>query len=56
MEKISFVSGPIWNEFKSANFSSEVIDEHGQLAQEVLSYYEIAQDFFDIRFDLPKAR
>lgn len=56
MEKISFVFGPIWNEFKSANFNSQVIEEHGQLAREVLSYFDIAQDFLDVKFDLPKAQ
>jgi hypothetical protein len=56
MELFTYVDGPLWSEFKSANFSDPIIERHSQLLKELESFHEISQDHFEIEFSLPKVQ
>lgn len=56
MEEFSYVFGPLWDEFKSLNYSSALIEQHSELVKEVFAFYEICKDFIEDEFRLSKVQ
>lgn len=56
MEEFSYVFGPLWEEFKSLNYSCLLIEQHDELRKEVYSFYEICKDHFDVSFKINRVK
>lgn len=54
MDKLSHVCGPLWEEFKYLEFANELVEDHEELKNELLSLYEVCKDHFGLFFILPK--
>ena len=54
MDSFSHLSGAMWEEFKSSNYSSQAIEDHTEFLSELSALYEVCKEHFNFYFLLPK--